>query len=1202
MGTSTVSLLYFDKLFEKIDLIDTCLPSWPLSQGQKTDQIMNHNSNHQEIVKGRYRLEQVLGSGGMGVVYSAWDRLKQSNVAFKKVLLDVGEDYSAIANTIVADQSAESVQLALAQEFQTLATMRHPNIISVLDYGFDDFRQPWFTMSLIEDGKTLLEACANLNLEDKIDLIAQMVRAVAYLHRRGIFHRDLKPENVLVTNGVVKILDFGLASEREQLEATAEISGTVGYLAPEVLRGELTTHASDYFAVGIMIYEALTGRPFYPEYDFSKIYQHILGYEAVIHEDDMPVELAELVHAMTHKDPQQRLADPAEIIRYLALFASSRKLSIETTATRESFLQAAGFVGRDDEISQLNYAMGMASTERGSAWLIGGESGVGKSRLVNEVRVRAMVEGAIVLQGQATEDSQGLPYELWREIVSQLVLLHDPDDLTAGVLKSIVPDIENLLGRPIPNPPQLDGSAARQRIHSTVTNLFDLKDEWVLLILEDLQWDENSLDILMQLNRVVHNYNLMILATFRSDEAPDLPEIMGNMNLIQLQRFSKDEMSDLSLQMLGPIAESKKLQEVLESETEGNAFFLIELVRELAEITGGLSEISAASLPEKLLPKGIATIIERRLGRVPPDAQSLLKYAAINGRQPNTKVLEHISQVISLPYSLPEWLSLCSDAAVLETFNGEWRFTHDKIREGIVFGLDERETVSYHQQVAQAILKTYPDDDSHAAALSHHWRKAGNVEMERLFVGRAGEFARSRFLNRDAIEYYSRAIELTPEDQPVDVFDLLLSMEDIQNLLADRNEQEISIRRLNELADFINSLGGPDVGNEARLRLGRYQIAKGHFTQAIETSEEILTSNPDNGSAVQIEALRQLGEANMHLGKYDESLQFLEKLIGITKKNSRPMMMGAGYQQMGETLIYSKRYEDATPYLQEAQKIFKSLKLKQKEAVIFNDMGIVSQAQGKIGESIDHWATCQAIYQEIGDRLGNAKILTNLCALNLDLGDYLLAKQYGEKGLEVCQELSNEFGECLNLLNLAIISSYLDHHQLSEIYCHAAIYIATNMNNPHLIANANRELGLILTHQDRLEEAEETYQYALELSADIEQEVLKLEVEAELAQLYLRRGDHERADAIIEPLVKFLSDGNQIDAAIHPFRLYTIGYLMMRLHDDQAAHDVLNKAHIELVKRADRILDAQKRTYFLRNIREHRQILSAYKKMSILLA
>ncbi len=1163
---------------------------------------MNHRKTHQEIVKGRYRLEQVLGSGGMGVVYSAWDRLKQTNVAFKKVLLDVAEDYSAIANTIVEDNSSESVQLALAQEFQTLATMRHPNIISVLDYGFDDFRQPWFTMSLIEDGQTLLEAAETLPLEGKVDLLAQMVRAVAYLHRRGIYHRDLKPENVLVTNGVVKILDFGLASERDQLEATAEISGTVGYLAPEVLRGELTTHASDYFAVGIMIFETLAGRPFYPDYDFSRIYQHILSYESVISESDMPLELAELVHALTHKNPAQRLDDPAEIIRYLAPFSPTKKLSIETTATRESFLQAAGFVGRDDETSQLNYAMGMASAERGSSWLIGGESGVGKSRLVNEVRVRAMVEGAIVLQGQATEDSQGLPYELWREIVSQLVLLHDPDDLTAGVLKSIVPDIENLLGRKIPNPPQLDGSAARQRIHSTVTNLFDLKDDWVLLILEDLQWDENSLDILVQLNRVVHNYNLMILATFRSDEAPDLPDMMGSMSLIQLQRFSQEEMSNLSLQMLGPIAESKKLQEVLESETEGNAFFLIELVRELAEITGGLSEISAASLPEKLLPKGIATIIERRLDRVPQDARSLLKYAAINGRQPNTKVLERISQSINLPYSLPEWLSLCSDAAVLETFNGEWRFTHDKIREGIVFGLNDEETVSFHQQVAEAILETYPNDDSQAAALSHHWRKAGNIEMERIYVGRAGEFARSRFLNRDAIDYYSRAIELTPKDQPVDMFDLLLSKEDIQNLLADRPEQEISIQRLNELAEFINSLGGPDVANEARLRLGRYQIAKGHFQQAITTSQEILSTNPDQGSAVQIEALRQLGEANMHLGKYDESLKFLEQLIGITKKNNQPMMMGAGYQQMGETLIYSKRFDDATPYLQEAQRIFKSLQLKQKEAVIFNDMGIVAQAQGNIGQSIDHWATCQTIYQEIGDRLGNAKILTNLCAQNLDVGDYILARQYGEKGLAVCQELSNEFGECLNLLNLAIISSYLDHHQLSEIYCHAAIYIASNMNNTHLIANANRELGLILTQQERLEEAEETYHYVLELSAEIDQAVLKLEVEAELAQLYLRRGDYERADAIVGPLIAFLSDGNQIDAAIHPFRLYTIGYLMMRLHDDTAAHKVLNKAYIELMKRAERISDPQKRTYFLRNIREHRQILSAYRKMSVLLA
>ncbi len=1161
---------------------------------------MTNHTTQQEIVKGRYRLDDLLGSGGMGVVYRAWDRLKHTEVAFKKVMLTVEtDDYASIENTIVDVAMPENIYLALAQEFQTLATLRHPNIISVLDYGFDQKKTPWFTMELIENAQDLIDAASLEPQSSKIDLVAQMVRAVAYLHRRGIIHRDLKPDNVLVTNGVVKILDFGLAGKRDQIEATSEISGTIGYLAPEALRGELTTQAADYYAIGVMLFEVLSGNRFYPEYDLGRIYQHILNFEPEISDPQIPPGLAELIYGLTNKDPERRITDPTTIIRRLAPFSPNKNLSIETTATRESFLQAADFVGREDELSQLNYAMNMAALDRGSAWLIGGESGVGKSRLVNEIRVRAMVEGALVLQGQATEDNQGLPYELWREIVSQLILLNDPDELTAGVLRAVIPDLEQLLERKVPQPPQLDGAAARQRIHSTVTNLFDLKEGWVLLILEDLQWDQNSLEILVQLNRIVHNYKLMIVATFRSDEMPDLPAKMANMNLIQLDRFSKDEMSHLSEAMLGPIAKSPKLQSMLESETEGNAFFLIELVRELAEITGGLNAISAANLPEKLLPRGIATIIERRLARVPVEARALLKYAAINGRQPDTQVLTYISQEITIPYSLDEWLSLCSDAAVLETFNGEWRFSHDKIREGIVASLTKEEKIRFHQSVAEAITAVHPGDAAQAANLAHHWRMVGNDEMERLYVGQAGEFARNRFLNSDAIEYYSRAIALTPEDQPINIFDLLLSMEDIQNLLADRDKQEMSIKRLNQLANLINQIQGPNVENEAKLRLGRFQIARGHFEKAVETSEEILKSEPVEGSAVQIEAFRQMGEASMLLGDYDQSIAILEKLIEISKKKRRRLMMAEGLQQMGETLIYSKQYNEAVPYLLDAQNVYQTLKLRQKEARVFNNLGIVAQAQGKIAQSIGHWASCQRIYQEIGDRLGNAKILTNLCALNLDIGDFVQAMTYGEQGLQVCQELSNEFGECLNLLNLAIISLYLERHEMSEIYCHASIYISRKINNPHLIANANRELGLILTYQNRLEEAEIAYESVLERSKEIDQPVLVLEAKAELAHLYLRRGDYQMAEFIIEPLLAYLAKGNSVEAAIHPFRLYSTCYLMMRLDEHPAADDVLTSAYQELISRANRIEDEQKKDFYLQNIIEHRQIIRAYQTMNL---
>src|SRR5882672_4143158 len=136
------------------------------------------------IVGKRYLLQERLGQGGMGTVYRAVDRLTGQEVALKRVFIPPSEP----------DQAEETVQnlLALAQEFRIMASMRHPNIASVLDYGFDADRRPFFTMELLKDAHSLSRAAWKSD-KDKANRLIQILQALAYLHRRGVIHRDLKP-------------------------------------------------------------------------------------------------------------------------------------------------------------------------------------------------------------------------------------------------------------------------------------------------------------------------------------------------------------------------------------------------------------------------------------------------------------------------------------------------------------------------------------------------------------------------------------------------------------------------------------------------------------------------------------------------------------------------------------------------------------------------------------------------------------------------------------------------------------------------------------------------------------------------------------------------------------------------------------------------------------------------------------------------
>jgi eukaryotic-like serine/threonine-protein kinase len=193
---------------------------------------------------GQYEILDVVGEGGMGVVYRAQDLLSSDVVALKRVTAAPGMlHFSSIAS----DASTDSLRLALAQEFQTLASLRHPNIISVLDYGFDTEGQPYFTMDYLPDAQTILEFAQGKSPQERVDLLVQVLQALSYLHRRGTLHRDLKPGNILVSKGDVRVLDFGLAVQQGQ---KVGISGTFAYMAPEVLREEPVAETSDLYSVG----------------------------------------------------------------------------------------------------------------------------------------------------------------------------------------------------------------------------------------------------------------------------------------------------------------------------------------------------------------------------------------------------------------------------------------------------------------------------------------------------------------------------------------------------------------------------------------------------------------------------------------------------------------------------------------------------------------------------------------------------------------------------------------------------------------------------------------------------------------------------------------------------------------------------------------------------------------------------------------
>ncbi|HLQ33792.1 MAG TPA: protein kinase, partial [Chloroflexota bacterium] len=201
------------------------------------------------VVAGRYRIERLLGEGGMSRVYQATDLRLDRAVALK-----------VLREQFAAD--AEFVE-RFAHEARTAASLSHPNVVNVFDVG-QDGEQSFIVMELVE-GRPLreyIDSDAPFEPRDVVTVLDQLCDALDYAHGRGVVHRDLKPENVLLTpQGRVKIGDFGIARSvsAETLTAAGTVLGSAYYISPEQAQGQPATARSDIYAAGVMAYEMLTG-------------------------------------------------------------------------------------------------------------------------------------------------------------------------------------------------------------------------------------------------------------------------------------------------------------------------------------------------------------------------------------------------------------------------------------------------------------------------------------------------------------------------------------------------------------------------------------------------------------------------------------------------------------------------------------------------------------------------------------------------------------------------------------------------------------------------------------------------------------------------------------------------------------------------------------------------------------------------------
>ncbi len=762
--------------------------------------------------KGNERFEIVrrIGEGGMGVVYEALDRERGQIVALKSLL-----------------SFTPAALFRFKQEFRTLADVHHANLVRLYELVVAEGDSVFFTMELVNgtdflthvqkpgtrrepqpasrivsvahtrqepvtapvrlsagDAATSSKALSKTSPADFDRLrraLRQLVEGVQAVHAAGKLHRDIKPSNVLVTqDGRVVILDFGVATDLsrkvdENLSEAEEVVGTVRYMAPEQAMAEALTPASDWYSVGVVLYEALVGRaPFVGSavdvMTMKTSHDPVPPGECV---EGVPAELDELCRALLDRDAERRPTGP-EILKRLVSTRSLRPVPSSLPVADPG--RVTDLVGREPQLAALRDGFEQVRSGRAVTVRVGGASGMGKSAVVAHFLDGLVARGeALVLRGRAYE-RESVPYKAVDTVIdalsrhlSHLEEQRETIDLPAdiGALARVFPVLRRAMSLgEVAEKAVGDPNLVRRQAFSALRALLRTLSarQPLVVYVDDAQWgDADSAALLLELVRPPDAPPVLYVMTHRDEEAkssPFLEEIRirwpegAEVRDIAVGPLAPADARSLALALLDRSDEmAQRTARAAARESRGSPFLVEELVRHnvnLAARDDGAT-LGAITLGE---------MVAQRLDRLSNDARRLLEIVAVGGRPLPVAV---IAQASGIGDGVENAIAAARARRFLRTGLRDGQeiveTSHDGFRQTIVDQLAPPRLREHHEQLARA-LEAAPGAD--AEAIAGHLLGAGDLPRASQFAERAAEEAIAKLAFDHAARLLRTALETAP--------------------------------------------------------------------------------------------------------------------------------------------------------------------------------------------------------------------------------------------------------------------------------------------------------------------------------------------------------------------------------------------------------------------------------------------------------
>ncbi|HKP57246.1 MAG TPA: protein kinase [Polyangiales bacterium] len=659
----------------------------------RADRPVGRQPELSEIVAGRYRLSRKLARGGMGEVFAALDQSTGKKVALKRMLPAAREQRSMVVHFM--------------REYHALAELRHPRIIEVFDYGVDR-NVPYYTMELL-DGQDLRdlsplpyrEACAHLR---------DVASSLALLHARRLLHRDVSPRNVRRTSdGRCKLLDFGAMMP---FGIPANVTGTAPCVPPEALQGAPLDQRSDLYALGALAYCLLTGRHGYTVSEFDEL--PAAWKQALVRPKrrvrDLPDALDQLVMSLMSLDPMKRPGSAAEVIDWLS--AIGELPPDDGAAAARSFLTSSHIWGRDKERVELSRRLSKALTGEGSALLITGELGAGKSRMLAEAALVAQTCGLTVVRLIARKQRGAAA-----ALISDLVVgLRQAAPVEAQRAAAKRPHVLAQLQRTPGDTGQLavDSGETRRQILTQVTEYVRevARERPLLVTVDDLhRADEFSGALIAAIAHQTRNSPHVVIAAHTAEPSEQSMSAIASLaHTLELEALERKHSDLLVASLFGDVPNLDRVSDWLYRTALGNPKLTLELAEHLmnrgvVSYVGGIWVLPSDEITEPV-PHGLAETMMLRVAGCSPAALALAELCCV--RRGGVSA-EHCLALVAEPADqVFRALEELVRAGVLETAGSEYVFAQETLRKALQRSLSAERSQELHARWADRLLAERP--------------------------------------------------------------------------------------------------------------------------------------------------------------------------------------------------------------------------------------------------------------------------------------------------------------------------------------------------------------------------------------------------------------------------------------------------------------------------------------------------------------